>query len=273
MENQKIQDFSDEGISRDNRQINNMSCSFPDISKYIHFTSEATYSITNKNIFNALIICLKKIFIDRNNLTLIDATANIGSDTLKFAVSELFRKIYSIELNEDNFNCLKKNIDLYPEEIKNICEIHYGNCFNIIHTISDNIDIIYFDPPWRNNNSEWSRYTSNIILTLDNNGENLTMIDIFNKYKDKAELFIFKLPFNYNFFTFSNLEDIYNTYIINPTNNDKQSIRFLLIFKGRLNIVFINSISHPFKIESLNIFLSLSNINSLKKTFRIYPWQ
>lgn len=162
----------------------------------IKTTKESLYSMTSRECFNYLCENINILFPSPLKLTLIDGTANIGSDTIKLCnrYKGRLNKIYSIELKKDNFLALKHNIDLYKLITENMCECYNMSSLIFLDT-SVNVDIIYIDPPWGGENY---KDIKNLNLSLDN----INIIDIYIKYIDKSKLFIFKLPitYNYNYF-------------------------------------------------------------------------
>lgn len=99
---------------------------------YISIKDDATY----------ITYIIKKYFnFNTNNLVIIDAMSGVGGNTISF--SKNFKKVYAIEINEDRFNMLYNNINIY--DFNNI-EVFNSNCLNLIYNIKS--DIVFFDPPW-----------------------------------------------------------------------------------------------------------------------------
>ena len=87
-----------------------------------------------------------------SKLSITDATSCIGGNTISFA--KFFSNVYSIELEEYNFNILENNIkiskelkDKYKPPLNGNINIFNDSYENVISSIKDN-DIIFFDPPW-----------------------------------------------------------------------------------------------------------------------------
>src|SRR5436305_14130910 len=72
----------------------------------LQYTEESLYSIT-AHYYNQL-ICKQILLKCSNNIIVLDATANCGSDTIGFA--RQFKQVISIEKNQENFNALKHNV-------------------------------------------------------------------------------------------------------------------------------------------------------------------
>ena len=148
------------------------------------FTDESIYSSSKSegSVF------LKNIIIDlvkNENITITDGTANIGTDSI--FLSKYFKKVNSIEISDINFKALKNNVHVFNRP--NI------NC--ILGDVIQNIgnleqDVIYIDAPWGGRN--YKKYEK-MKLYLGN----MEILDFYKNFKNKAKIFIFKIPYNYNF--------------------------------------------------------------------------
>jgi len=124
--------------------------------------------------------------IGSNEITITDAMACIGGDTLTF--SQFFTKINAIEIDKVRFEYLKHNMELF--ECKNIEYIN-NDYLKIMENIKQ--DVIYIDPPWGGPEYKTKK---NIKITI---GEQ-KLEDICHKIIDKklCKLLVLKLPFNYD---------------------------------------------------------------------------
>ena len=124
---------------------------------------------------------------------IIDGTSNIGSTTI--VLSEYFKYIYAIEINNITFNNLKINIDVY--KLNNVLPI----LDDITQFMTDNSKLkkinydinkycLFLDPPW--DGSYYNIY-DNVDLFLSN----INILDFIKTIKIKYILL--KVPFNYNF--------------------------------------------------------------------------
>jgi 16S rRNA G966 N2-methylase RsmD len=159
----------------------------------IKLTTEGVYSVSSIQSVKKMIKILKNIF-GNNNITITDATANNGSDTIKLALE--FNNINSIEIDKLNYSVLENNVNEY--KLTNV-NLYNGNSLEIIPKLTQ--DVIYIDAPWGGTNYKEKNTMS---LYLDNK----ELSDIYNEYKKYTKLFIFKVPLNYNFTFF-----IQNTYV------------------------------------------------------------
>jgi len=119
--------------------------------KKLLITNIGKYSITKplqgKWIKSVLIDFFKAKKLNTKFLSIIDANAGIGGDTIYF--SKYFQHIHSIEKNNMHFEVLKNNIQAI--QLKNVF-LYEGNFMNIIHEKKNNLlqskNILYMDPPW-----------------------------------------------------------------------------------------------------------------------------
>jgi len=173
-------------------KINNI---IPDYS-LIRMSSTGKYSIsrledslltTNEiiNFYNNIIL---KNSDKNRDITITDATANAGGNTINFALNNL--NVNSIELSTNEFYRLKNNIDLYKNFTKNV-KVFNNDCLDLIYNKKIYQDIIYFDPPW--GGPSYKNY-KNLGLSLDNK-DIVDHIDnlLENKY---CSLIVLKGPYN-----------------------------------------------------------------------------
>ena len=123
-----------------------------------------------------------------NQITIVDATACVGGDTITFCAN--FENVISIEQNKDTYIMLCSNIKQY--DFKNITMLN-GDCTQIIPRLT-NIDIVYFDPPWGGKDyKKKDNITLNIgMYTLDEFINKLITVN------NDIYLFALKLPNNYD---------------------------------------------------------------------------
>jgi 16S rRNA G966 N2-methylase RsmD len=165
--------------------------SFPDITNKskLLMTNTGIYSVTGRK--GAQFITDKITEHTKNkNITITDGTANNGSDTIVFA--QTFDKVNSIEIDKINYDVLTNNISIF--DLKNVT-VYNNDTLNIISELKQ--EIIYLDPPWGGPNY---KEESTVHLYLGD----LEISYFYLKYKDKAKLFVFKVPRNYDFNYFIN---------------------------------------------------------------------
>lgn len=178
------------------------------------FTDESIYSSSKVEGSNLL----KNIIIDNikdNNIIITDGTANIGTDSIY--LSKYFKKINSIEISNINHKALVNNINVFK---KNNINPILGDVINEINNLEQ--DVIYIDAPWGGRNY---KKNDNMKLYLGN----MEILEFYKNFKDKAKIFIFKVPFNYNFEYLKN--NINKKIIIYPFKKDnKIKFFFILIY-------------------------------------------
>ena len=150
----------------------------------LKMTTEGMYSVSGKIGSKFVAKIILRNMGKNKNITITDCTGNNGSETLMFA--KYFAKVNSIEIEDINYQVLKNNIDVY--QFKNINLIK-GN--SIIELPNLEQDVIVIDAPW--GGPDYKNKTQ-LKLYLDN----LELADIFNQFKDRAKLFVLKVPVNYD---------------------------------------------------------------------------
>jgi 16S rRNA G966 N2-methylase RsmD len=158
-----------------------------DFSK-LEITEVGSYSITRRRDAERIMNILKNKFQDISNLSITDSTACIGGDTINFALH--FKSVTSIELEEQNFKCLKNNVEVY--NFNNV-KLHHGDSTVLFNW---NTDILYIDPPWGGKDYKNQK---NIDLFLSKNIRIDKWIEEILKRKNRPSFIILKLPSNYRF--------------------------------------------------------------------------
>ena len=178
------------------------------------FTEESIYS--SSKIEGSKL--LKNIILDNlsnNNIAITDGTANIGTDSI--FLSNYFEKINSVEISNINYQALANNVNVF--EKSNINTV-LGDIIIVIENLVQ--DVIYIDAPWGGRD-----YKKNDKMKLYLG--NMEILDFYKKFRNKAKVFIFKVPYNYDF-------DYLKTYInskiiIYPFKKEsKIKFFFLLIY-------------------------------------------
>ncbi len=107
--------------------------------KRISLTYESVYSVSSSEEAEETSLLILKYFPKVK--TILDATSNVGGNTINFA--KYFEKVYSIEIDDETYNALKKNVELYFR--KNVLTIKGDYTL-----LKDNYktDLVFFDPPW-----------------------------------------------------------------------------------------------------------------------------
>lgn len=79
-----------------------------------------------------------------DGLTAVDATANVGGQTLAFAAS--FKHVHAVELMPLHCEILRHNVAAYG--VTRRVSVHCGDFFKLYRTLPAAVDVIFFDPPW-----------------------------------------------------------------------------------------------------------------------------
>ena len=165
------------------------------IEKYnkLLFTEESIYSSSKIEGSKLLKNIISENFSNKD-ITITDGTANIGTDSI--FLSNYFNKINSVEISNINYNALANNVNVF--EKTNIYTI-LGDIIIVIENLVQ--DVIYIDAPWGGRD-----YKKNDKMKLFLG--NLEILDFYKKFRNKAKVFIFKVPYNYDL-------DYLKTYINN----------------------------------------------------------
>lgn len=183
-----------------------------DYSK-MKLTEEAIYSVTRRDEGDKFFELIEKYIPDSKNKLIVDTTANVGSDALRF--SQIFKKVDAIEMNTENYDALVNNIEVFKAE--NI-KTFKGDATELYNQEDWGIDVIYCDPPWGGKDYMKKK---NIDLKMGEFRIDTWLNGILEK-DIRPGYIILKLPKNYNF---SRLDELPNVKKI-----DKETIR---------NVVFI----------------------------------
>lgn len=150
-------------------------------------TEEGSYSITRRRDAERIAYVFRNNFPNMKELTITDATACIGGDTLNFASQ--FAHVHSIEMKDDNFRALTNNVEVYG--FQNIT-LHHADSTVLFNW---NTHILYIDPPWGGKDYKRSQ---NLDLFLSNKRLDLWLEEILTR-RNRPNYIILKLPVNYNF--------------------------------------------------------------------------
>jgi 16S rRNA G966 N2-methylase RsmD len=172
---------------------------FPDmVNKNIMMDDVAKYSITLPEKADMISEIIKKNYHlnyqtdDMTQLTITDAMACVGGNTLSFAKS--FKSVNANEINITRYQYLVNNMKEYNME--NI-SFYNGNYLNLINKLKQHI--VFVDPPWGGPIYK-SQYKMDIIVNTDDDKEVKLheIIDDILKDENETKMIIFKLPINHN---------------------------------------------------------------------------
>ena len=148
----------------------------------LRMTPEGEYSITRREDGEVLLRHMKSVLGSLKDKTITDATGNVGGDTILFGLH--FKHVDSVEINDENFNALRHNVDAYG--LTNVT-LHKGDSTKIIDWDSD---VLYVDAPWGGPDYKQKK---DLDLYLGD-----VRVDEFIAKAQNPHIFL-KLPRNYNF--------------------------------------------------------------------------
>ena len=148
--------------------------------------NEGKYSVTRRNESEQIIDVMYSIIGNLETKKVTDATGCMGGDTLNFSLH--FEKVFSIEMNPQNFEKLKNNVEVFG--CKNV-ELFCNDSTKIINWVSD---VVYADPPW---GGPSYRNMQNIELWMGQIRLDIWLEDLMSGPYRPSFVFI-KVPFNYN---------------------------------------------------------------------------
>ncbi len=134
--------------------------------------------------------------ISNNDVTIFDATACVGGDTITFA--NTFGTVIAIEKDKKRYEMLINNLKEF--ELFNVVAIN-DDCLKIYKKINF-IDIIYIDPPWGGHDY---KYKKNLRLSIGEKYIDEIVNDVFNEVtRSNIKMIVLKLPKNYNLYEMYN---------------------------------------------------------------------
>jgi hypothetical protein len=136
------------------------------------------------------------LYMNTTKITITDATANNGGNTINFSL--MFDKINSVEISKVQFDILQNNVNVY--NLKNIT-LYNENYLNIMFNLQQ--DVIFIDGPWGGIDYKKKEFI-NIYL------DNLNLVDLIKQiYNNKCcKICVLKVPKNYNFIKLFSLDNI-----------------------------------------------------------------
>ena len=179
-------------------------------------TSEVgKYSITSPDDAQIISDFIKSLLSckDTKKITITDATANNGGNTINFAQN--FSKVNSVEIDKKEFDILSENVKNF--KLKNVSLIN-DDYLKVMNTLEQ--DVIFFDPPWGGPNY---KRIKNLNLFLGK-GKEGNIVNIINKLKKKAKMVVLKVPFNFNYYQLFKFNELSNDYFI------KRLLKYIVIF-------------------------------------------
>ncbi len=157
-----------------------------DYSK-LKMTPEGEYSITKRKDGKILLNIMKAILKKTKDKVITDLTGNVGGDTILFGLN--FKKVHSIEINDENFQALENNVNVF--KLKNI-NLYFGDSTKLYDWYTD---VLYLDAPW--GGKDYRKYK-----LLDLYLGSIRIDEFLEKVvkRNNCPKYIFlKVPYNYNF--------------------------------------------------------------------------
>ena len=179
----------------------------------IKFTEESLYSVSKVVGSQFLYKIISKFYKDTSSLVLTDCTANIGSDSI--FLSDYFQSINSIELKKENYEALRNNVEVFKK--RNI-KLYHDDSNTLLPTLKQ--DIIYIDAPWGGRDYK-KKEKVKLYLGKDE------IMQFYSKHKHLSQMFIFKVPNNYDFSTLKKINNNYKLY-----QSKKKKFLIIVILKN-----------------------------------------
>lgn len=208
----------------------------------LRITDEGMYSLTKHIDSVAIIRAMKNIIGEENigGLTIMDGTANVGGDTIRFGM--YFKSVIGVELDDDNFNVLNHNVNVYSSKLNNISvikgDILDESIYKQVHT-----DVLYLDPPW--GGKGYKEYEEEKMVIFLSNVSLTQFIGNVLLNQVRPNYIFIKLPINYNIDSLRGM----------PYVNDIQVYK---IRKFYLVCLLVDNKTTLKKVDILSSFFSLS---------------
>ena len=190
----------------------------------LQMDSIGEYSVTLPREADQISHIIKNITSLKNKkVTITDATAGIGGNTLSFSM--FFDKVNAIEIDRVRYNYLINNLSTLNATNVNVFN---DDMLNIIDKSQQ--DVIFMDPPWGGKNYKKKR---RIRLSISDT----SLEQICNNILDNklASIIALKLPFNYDFeYLYSNIDKQY----ISITKYDISPRITLIVLYNNINETF-----------------------------------
>jgi len=166
---------------------------FPDYIKdksKLQISKESIFSLSRKDASEKLSQSIKIILPDEDvsKLTITDATANVGGNTLNFATH--FKDVNAVEIEPVAYSALENNVKVAG--LKNVKTVN-DDYLKVMNDLSQ--DVIFFDPPWGGPD-----YWKEKALTLKLGDKPL--YEVINELKSEPKLVVVKAPKNFAFAEF-----------------------------------------------------------------------
>jgi 16S rRNA G966 N2-methylase RsmD len=140
-----------------------------------------------------ILISNLNIEVSLRDLTVFDATAGVGGDTIVFG--QKFGKVIGCELDEKRFKMLENNVDVY--DLSNVTVVN-DDCLNLMFNLNY-LDVVYMDPPW---GGKSYKNEQSLTLSIGDKSIESIVVDLLDETRSKSahclKEIVFKLPKNYD---------------------------------------------------------------------------
>lgn len=160
-----------------------------DLNK-LKLTNIAKYSICTPQYAEIISKIIASYFINHPTITVTDATAAVGGNTISFA--QFFFHVNSIEINKTHFDMLVHNLDVYG--LKDKVSFYHNDFKNVVLKLKQ--DVVFFDPPWGGPLYIFKEYSDLDPDVMASFCKNLCHV---------SKLILFRAPLNFNFYKFYDL--------------------------------------------------------------------
>jgi hypothetical protein len=161
----------------------------------LQMTPTGVYSMTRRAEGDELIRILKRTFGSLKDKTILDATGNVGGDTILFGLH--FAYVHSVEIDDAHFKVLKNNVDAYGM-LRSKVAVHNGDATKMWSRFK--VDYIYVDPPWGGPGYKTARSLD--LYVGQQRIDQWILDEIATRRGWKPKAVILKLPRNYAFWRF-----------------------------------------------------------------------
>ena len=153
--------------------------------KQLKFTKRSIYEITPWKEANVVSRNIKKYF-NYDNITITDATASIGGNSISFLNNGF--TVNSVEIDPNTCSFLKNNISTFKYDTNKVICGDYTEIFRDLLQ-----DVVFFDPPW--GGKEYNNYSIIDMFLSD-----INIIDLIKTILDerRAKLVVLKSPVNFD---------------------------------------------------------------------------
>ena len=151
--------------------------------------------MTSAKIAESITKDIINLFPLNYKITITDATASVGGNTIPFLLTNNFKHVNIIEKDLERFNMLTSNIDINLNKIIGTYTLFNESFLNLKDLEND---VIFIDPPWGGPDY---RRENKIKLFLDNINLSLIINDLFHSNKT-LKLIIVKVPKNFDLVDF-----------------------------------------------------------------------